>query len=392
MRSISIIEQQATRLPREALSEADAELIWTRYGKQIELREPTRQTQSQWQLLSDGWVGVFPLRDGLRIYVQPKVPLHSLFGMWDYVYDLNLLIDRRELYACDTVTAFYSRLAAALAQRLLNRVRKGLARAYVPQHEHLPYLTGKLNVREQARSPWQSSLPCDYEDHSADIADNQLIAWVLHLVLRGGECDATAQALVRKAYHALAGTVSLRPFSAADCMGRRYNRLTADYRPMHVLCQFFLEHISPSHQNGEHTGLPFQVDMARLFERFVAAWLRQHLPAHLQVTPQERVEIGAGGALHFKIDLVIRELGGRVCCVLDTKYKAAPTPAPSDIQQIVTYAELKGCDTGVLIYPSPMSHAPFVLGNKRVVALPFDLALPIPQAGEAFWQALRGYV
>ncbi|MCW1969456.1 MAG: McrC family protein [Anaerolineae bacterium] len=392
MPSISIVEQQATRLPREALSEADAELIWARYGKQIELREPTRQTQWQWQLLSDGWVGAFPLHDGLRIHVQPKVPLHSLFGMWDYVYDLNLLIDRRELYACDTVTAFYSRLASALAQRLLSRVRKGLARAYVPHSERLPYLTGKLNVREQARSPWQSTLPCDYEDHIADIPDNQLIAWVLQLVLRGGECDAAAQALVRKAYHALAGTVSLRPFGPADCVGRRYDRLTADYRPMHALCQFFLEHISPSHQSGEYTGLPFQVDMARLFERFVAAWLRQHLPAHLHVTPQERVEIGAGGALHFKIDLVIRELGGRVRCVLDTKYKAALTPAPNDIQQIVTYAELKGCDTGVLIYPCAISHAPFVLGNKRVVTLPFDLALPIPQAGEAFWPALRGYV
>ncbi len=387
MTIIHCIEQQTTRLPREALSEADAELIWARYGKKMDLREPTRQNHYQWQLLSEGWVGIFPLRDGLTIQVQPKVPLHSLFGMWDYVYDLNLLIDRRELYACDTVIGFYSRLALALAQRVLNRVRKGLARAYVPQTERLPYLAGKLQVREHAQTPWQTTLPCAYEDHSADIADNQIIAWVLHLILHGGECEPAVQTLLRKAYRALAGTVSLRPCAPADCVGRHYDRLNADYRPMHVLCQFFLEHISPSHLSGDHQALPFQVDMTRLFERFVAAWLRQHLPTQWQVAAQERVEIGISGALHFKIDLVIRDLAGQVQWVLDTKYKASHTPAPNDIQQIVTYAELKGCHNGILIYPAAITQAVFNVGNKRIRALAFDLGLPIAQAGAAFlWQ------
>ena len=389
MTIIHCIEQQTTRLPREALSEADAELIWARYGKKMDLREPTRQTQYQWQLLSEGWVGIFPLRDGLTIQVQPKVPLHSLFGMWDYVYDLNLLIDRRELYACDTVTGFYSRLALALAQRVLNRVRKGLARAYMPQTERLPYLAGKLQLREHAQMPWQTTLPCAYEDHSADIADNQIIAWVLHLILRGGECEPAVQTLLRKAYRALAGTVSLRPCAPADCVRRHYDRLNADYRPMHVLCQFFLEHISPSHLSGDHQALPFQVDMTRLFERFVAAWLRQHLPTQWQVAAQERVEIGTSGALHFKIDLVIRDLVGQVQWVLDTKYKASYTPAPSDIQQIVTYAELKDCHNGVLIYPAAITQSVFNVGNKRIRILAFDLGLPIAQAGAAFLRQLQ---
>lgn len=47
-------------------------------------------------------------------------------------------------------------------------------------------------------------------------------------------------------------------------MGRFYNRLNQDYEPMHGLCWFFLENIGPTHEQGEHTILPFLVDKGRI--------------------------------------------------------------------------------------------------------------------------------
>ncbi|MCX7038200.1 MAG: hypothetical protein NT005_03560 [Spirochaetes bacterium] len=43
------------------------------------------------------------------------------------------------------------------------------------------------------------------------------------------------------------------------------------------MCRFFLESSGPTHEPGGNLMLPFLVDMARLFELFVAEWLQQHI-------------------------------------------------------------------------------------------------------------------
>ena len=75
-----------------------------------------------------------------------------------------------------------------------------------------------------------------------------------------------------------------------------YHRLNRDYEVLHALCRFFLENSGPAHSSGGHTFFPFLVDMAQLFERFVAGWLQKHLPpdkllpqCHVQLSDQERL-------------------------------------------------------------------------------------------------------
>jgi len=50
-----------------------------------------------------------------------------------------------------------------------------------------------------------------------------------------------------------------------------------------------LEHSGSTHHAGDHTMLPFLVDMARLYELFVAEWLKTRLPKGWSVESQERV-------------------------------------------------------------------------------------------------------
>ena len=54
------------------------------------------------------------------------------------------------------------------------------------------------------------------------------------------------------------------PVGADRCVGRTYNRLNADYEPMHALCRFFLENSGPAHARGDRSMLPFLVNMPRL--------------------------------------------------------------------------------------------------------------------------------
>ena len=136
--------------------------------------------------------------------------------------------------------------------------------------------------------------------------------------------------------------------------------------------------------------LPFLVDMARLYERFVAEWLKSHLPPEWRLAIQERVDLGRANALHFEIDLVLYAAEtGRPVCVLDTKYKTAADPAPADLHQMISYAHTKGCPEAILVYPAPLAQ-PFdeVIRGIRVRSLTFALAGELEQAGQEFLQAL----
>lgn len=136
--------------------------------------------------------------------------------------------------------------------------------------------------------------------------------------------------------------------------------------------------------------LPFLVDMARLYELFVAEWLRKHLSPDFILKSQERVDIGETNSLQFNIDLILYEANtGAAHCVLDTKYKTHDKPSQEDISQVITYATAKGCREAVLVYPVPLSF-PFNerIGNIRVRTLTFSLADDLEPAGHTFLQNL----
>jgi 5-methylcytosine-specific restriction enzyme subunit McrC len=136
--------------------------------------------------------------------------------------------------------------------------------------------------------------------------------------------------------------------------------------------------------------LPFLIDMARLFELFVAEWLKAHLPAGLSLRAQEQVHIGEGGNLYFEIDLVLYGRATEAAlCVLDTKYRPASAPAPDEIAQVLAYAEVKGCDKALLVYPAPLDAAlDEWVGDIRVSSATFSLDSDIEVSGQVFLQEL----
>jgi 5-methylcytosine-specific restriction enzyme subunit McrC len=139
--------------------------------------------------------------------------------------------------------------------------------------------------------------------------------------------------------------------------------------------------------------MPFLVNMARLFELFVAEWLKAHLPEHLTVKMQERVDISPDGSLHFDIDLVLYDaVSGQAICVLDTKYKLNDQPNPGDIAQIVAYCEAKGCREAVLIYPMALvERFDVCIGGIRIRSISFCLTGDIETAENDFLDDLMSF-
>ncbi len=131
--------------------------------------------------------------------------------------------------------------------------------------------------------------------------------------------------------------------------------------------------------------LPFLVNMARLYELFVAEWLRAHPPQGAFTKVKEPVHFD-GNAPSFEIDLVLYDTASaEALCVMDTKYKVASTPTPEDFAQVVAYAKAKGCQDAVLVYPSALSKPLNAeVGGIQVRSLVFSLDGDLEQAGQAF--------
>jgi 5-methylcytosine-specific restriction enzyme subunit McrC len=385
-------EYQPVCFPREQIPDALGEMLWRTYGSQVAVDFPSPKTGGQWQLASQGWVGHIPLTPELGLALKPKVALENLFGMLEYAYRLRDFRFLEGLADCKSLEEFYERLAHVLARRVLDRGRKGFYRTYVPEAERLPFVRGRLDVWQTIRRPWDVQPQCHYEEHTADIEENQILAWTLLRIAHSGTCTERVLPTVRRAYHALHGFVSMQPYGPRDCVGRLYNRLNEDYHPLHALCRFFLEHSGPSHEMGDHKVLPFLVNMGRLYELFVAEWLKAHLPREVSLKVQEKVDIGEREVLSFQIDLVLYDADtGKARCVLDTKYKAPKGPDPGDVAQVVAYAEMKGCNEAVLVYPTPLPKPlDESVGNIQVQSMTFSLEGDLEAAGWSFLGYLLG--
>lgn len=388
-KSIELKEYLPVQFSQKDIPEDIGEALWRNYRNQVAVEFPTPKTDWQWQLTAQGWVGYIPLSKELKLALQPKVELVNLFRMLEYAYRLKSFHFLKGLIDCQSISEFYERLAKILALRVIDRGRKGYYRAYRGESDKLPYIRGRINARNLLEEPSDVNIYCHYYEHTADVEENQILSWTLFCIARSGLCTESVLPIVRKAYRELQSITTLRKFNPNDCVKRLYNRLNQDYQPLHALCRFFLENSGPSHELGKQSMLPFLVDMERLYELFVAEWLKVHLPQGFEIKSQEQVDI-SNGEFHFNIDLVLYDIAiGNVRCVLDTKYKAPEKPSLDDIAQVVAYAEAKGCKEAILIYPTTLAKSiDTCIGDIRIRSLTFSLKDDLDYAGNAFLKAL----
>ncbi|HEY9849677.1 MAG TPA: restriction endonuclease [Leptolyngbyaceae cyanobacterium] len=391
-------EYKIKELSRSEINDRALNLLWERYKEKKEKKEtvgvevefPSPKTNNQWQIKSKGWVGYIPLTPEFVLYLKPKVKVSNIFRMWEYAYNFERFKIFDGQINCGKIEDYYSQIAKVLAKRIIDRERQGLYRAYVPKTDHLTFVRGRIDIQNAIQKPWDIKLKCHYDEQTVDIEDNQILAWTLYIIIRSSlwKQQVPVPRSVREAYHALQGLVTLKEFKPEDFIGRNYNYLNQDYQLLHSLCRFFLEGTGPSHEKGDRTMLPFLIDMAKLYELFVAEWLKENLPSHLFLKFQEHINIS--DRISFKTDIVIYEnTTGKPSYILDTKYKTPSSPAADDVAQVIAYAVSKECQDVVLVYPTSLKY-PLneQVGDIRVRSLTFFLNGNLEQAGQAFLKDL----
>lgn len=382
---LDLVEYRTATLARNALTPELGLALWQNYGDKVAISEPSFKNGYQWELTSQGYVGYIPLAPELHLALRPKVSLSSLFEMLEYAYKVGEFL-RQDLAQVKTLDELFERLALVLAQRVLDRARKGLYRTYITEDDRMTYVRGRMDMRRMAQNPWEPQVHCEYQEHTADVEENRILNWTLFRLPRTILITDHSRPTIMQAYRQVRPFASLEPVTSAQCLGRTYHRLNQDYQPLHALCHFFLEGIGPDLQSGERHMLPFLINMAQLYETFVAEWLQRHGIAGLTVHPQEPVMWDPLGKRQAQVDLVLKDADTkRPVCVLDTKYKDPDSAADDDIHQIVFYAQAIDCREAVLIYPQALANPTTTfVGDIRVRTLTFSLDGDLDAAGRRF--------
>lgn len=387
-RVIELSEYKPQELSRQELPLEVAQLIRDNYSGKVSIEPTSFQPNADWRIKSEGWVGYIPLTEELGLRLSPKegVTISNIFRMLEYAYDLKSFELQSGLVDLEFVEDLYERLAGILARRILDRGRKGYYRAYQSQSDRLSCVRGRIDLKRACSAPWQALPFCHFEEHTADVQDNRILAWTLFQILRSGICSNRTLPSVRQAYRKLAHSATIEPCLPCDCVKRFYSRLNQDYEPMHALCRFFLECQGPGHEAGDREMIPFLVNMNSLFELFVARWLEKNLNGvRYSVQCQEEVLIDPHLNINFRIDLSIFDSESQTCAfVMDTKYKVG-NPTADDIEQVAAYAEAKRCKEAILIYPEFSGHRlDGIVGDIRVRSATFSLSDDPEIAGRRF--------
>ena len=392
MKTIDLVEGERNFLAADVLSTAEArEILSARIAK---LEFPNPLNGGQFVLEPLNVIGLIPLSRRTMVRITPKIPIANLFGMMERVYDLPSLRFDDGLGRVESIDDVFSRLTQMFAQRVLNRVRRGLYASYRVEEETSTVLRGRLDVNAtlRLRARGDVGMHCVRESITVDNEENRILLWALDRIPRLGLPIDEAIALAQSARRALMGSVMLTEMSAAACRGRSYNRLNSDYAALHALARFFLDGMGPGLSDGGHEFLPFRVNVASLFQEYVVACLRLYAPSDYVVARQYAVAISGDFAFEFKMDVAIKDARtGEVVAIVDAKYKRSAKPAAEDLQQVIAYAAHVGARRAFLAYPTETDCERLHVGPNReweitALGLPLDHALE--GAAERFSEAL----
>ena len=391
-RRIELREGERHEFAADFLSDAEAKALSD--SDVVDVAYPTPLNGRRYALTSKHRIGQRFIAPGLSISITPKAPIANIIGLLDLVYDLRSLKIHDQLSSANSVEDVFEQLAHVLARRILRRIAAGLHHEYQAEESALRRVRGCLRALPTAIhvASGRALVECRFSDLTADIDDNAILLWTLRVLLMTGIRRIAVRNDLQRAHRVLMGVATERRISSAACLGRTYNRLNSDYAVMHALCAMFLEAVGPDVQVGEDRTLPFELNMANLFERFVAEWLGRALAPRVAVSKQRVINLGRQHEepFRFNVDLVLSDaVTGEVLCVIDTKYKTHPRPSQSDFNQVVVYALELGAKHAMLAYPFAVE-APFsaVVGGIRVTTIGFDLAQPIATAGKEFLRQL----
>ncbi len=392
MKLVSIPEMSEESIPEDQLDESTAVLLNRYFSDKIHVEFPSILNGHNYVLRVKDGIGQLSLPGRITLQLVPNAPLVNIFQMLEYTYKIKASQYLEGIFCMDSLTDLFDQLAMDLAKRVHDRIRKGLYQDYITKIEDMNFLRGRLDQVATMRNYMKgdTNFVCEYQEHTPDIDENTIIAWTLLKVSKFGIKDESTRTEVRKAYHVMRNTVTVKKHTSIDCLSITYNRLNEDYRYIHRLCQFFLDQVNNENDSDQRSYIPITLSMKVLFRSFVAEWIRSNLPRDLALRVKEITDIEPHLEIKDEMDIVIYDADTSVPkYLLCTIYNHEKEDIQSDIYRGVSLAVRKGCQEVILVYPRSLNHhIDTNIGKIIVRAIPFPLQGDLNKAGRRFLESL----
>ncbi len=321
------------------------------------------------------------------------------------IYDTNdenlgflvfLLSYTKRLRLQRTGTADHERLSGSFleiwiryfATELNHLLRRRPMHRYVEVEERVGFLRGKLLTEHELAGTGSlyARYACRYEVFTPDHLLNRTLKFCNDLLLK--QTQVLTNRVLLQENEALLSDVSPGIVRAAELDHIHLDRLNRHYEPILGLCRLLLESSTLNLSAGRISQLAFVFDMNKLFEEFVAEFLKRNASKidlgegrHLAGVSYQRRLGCLFGEFNMDVDLVLTDDVGDNFLV-DTKYKTLDANerhgglSQADFYQMYAYgsAGKQRYEDIVLLYPTttnPVEHT-FRQHGLRLHARQFD--------------------
>jgi 5-methylcytosine-specific restriction enzyme subunit McrC len=255
---------------------------------------------------------------------------------------------------------------AAFLDAVADIVRGGLMRRYREREEDLGVVRGRILVHRQSTvlADRGDLVACRFDDLTADNRWNQLVKCGLHAARRWLVSDH----LLRRWNGLTAAFDEVSRIEAvADLLQEpTFDRQAERYRTVLHWVRWILSELSPTLRGGDNHAPGLLFDTNELFQRAVAAVLRNRLRTRTGMSLRSQASLvhlaevesaPPRPRIRLRPDLIL-ESQGHIIEIADSKWKRIEMdrnghlePAESDVYQLLAYAAGHACDRVSLIYP-----------------------------------------
>ncbi len=321
-----------------------------------------------------------PVPDSIH-YTEYGIPIRNLWHMCLYAWN-DVSIQRHwSMDIAEDAPSLDALLASVLAGLVQQRLRIGLGRSYVNEHQSIRGIRGRIDFAESLKYQTfeKGQAYCDFQQYSANAPINQIIRSTLTRLVQVGEFGPNQKQAyelrhtLRTLVRALDG-IDLIELKLDFIRRQQINRNDGDYHLMLAICELILMRQMPSEQEGQSRLPELEREalvLHNIYERFVANFYRIHLRGW-KVSAQKQLDWHAKSQPRFmpslRPDIMLEENQTGRIIILDTKFTAqslvenqwgSQTFDSSHLYQLYTYlrtqenvSESHKSASGILLYPA----------------------------------------
>lgn len=174
----------------------------------------------------------------------------------------------------------YELMSEILIRGVSYQLKQGLHKEYIPKHESLMTVKGRINITETLHERFQRKMTvsCDYDDLSENCLFNSILKTTMNVLLTSMPVKDSQKTELKKLLLFFAD-VEIVELTRIKWRQLRFDRNTQTYKMLLYICYFVLDGMLLSAEKGEFKLMTFSDEhMSRLYEKFILEYYRKEHP------------------------------------------------------------------------------------------------------------------